>query len=87
MMFAPVVTRFITYSMPMPRFALPYMQAVISHPHMQDWIGGAQEEDMVIEKFEGPAQGGIVRAPASPDSPRHPSCAAAPCGAAAWLIV
>lgn len=57
MMFAPVVTRFITYSIPMPRFALPYMQAVISHPHMQDWIGGAQEEDMVIEKFEGPAQG------------------------------
>ena len=57
MMFAPVVTRFITYAMPMPRFALPYMQSVISHPHVQEWIGGAQAEEMVIEKFEGPAQG------------------------------
>ena len=56
-MFAPVVTRFITYAMPMPRFALPYMQAVISHPHMQEWIGGAQAEDWVIEKFEQPTGG------------------------------
>lgn len=56
-MFAPVVTRFITYSMPVARFALPYMQAVISHPHMQEWIGGAQAEDWVIEKFEGRQQG------------------------------
>ena len=56
MMFAPVVTRFVTYSIPVPRFAVPYMQAVISHPHMQEWIGGAQEEDWVIEKFEGPSQ-------------------------------
>ena len=57
MMFAPVVTRFITYSIPLPRFALPYAQAVISHPHMQEWIGGAQAEDWVIEKFEGPVEG------------------------------
>src|SRR3546814_10645214 len=45
MMFAPVVTRFITYSIPLPRFALPYCEAVIAHPHMQEWIGGAQAED------------------------------------------
>lgn len=57
MMFAPVVTRFVTYSLPVARFALPYMQAVIAHPHMQEWIGGAQAEDWVIEKFEGPVQG------------------------------
>jgi len=55
-MFAPVVTRLITYSLPVAQFALPYMQAVISHPFMQDWIGGAQAEDWVIEKFEGPVQ-------------------------------
>ena len=52
MMFAPVVTRFITYAIPMPRFAAAYMQAVVLHPHMQEWIGGAQAEDWVIEKFE-----------------------------------
>jgi glutathione S-transferase len=51
------VTRFITYSIPVARFAVPYMQAVVSHPHVQEWIGGAQAEDWVIEKFEGPVQG------------------------------
>lgn len=55
MMYAPVVTRLITYSIPVPPFALAYMQAVISHPHCQEWIGGAQAEDWVIEQFEGPA--------------------------------
>jgi glutathione S-transferase len=55
-MFAPVVTRFITYSLPVAQFALPYMQSVISHPFMQEWIGGAQAEDWVIEKFEGPLE-------------------------------
>ncbi|MGV3479178.1 MAG: glutathione S-transferase family protein [Sphingobium sp.] len=54
MMFAPVITRFITYQLPVARFAEPYMRAVITHPFMQDWIAGAQEEDWVIEKFERP---------------------------------
>ena len=53
-MFAPVVTRFVTYSIPLPRFAAAYAQAVISHPCMQEWIGGAQAEDWVIERFEKP---------------------------------
>lgn len=53
-MFAPVVTRFITYSLPVARFAEPYMRAVIAHPFMQEWIGGAQAEDWVIDKFEQP---------------------------------
>ncbi len=52
MMFAPAITRFITYSIPVPRFALPYIQSVISYPPMQEWIGGAQAEDWVIEQFE-----------------------------------
>jgi glutathione S-transferase len=56
-MYAPVVTRFITYSLPVAQFAVPYMQAVIAHPFMQDWIARAQEEEWVIEKFEGPVQG------------------------------
>lgn len=52
MMFAPVVTRLITYSLPMPRFVQAYAMAVIQHPHMQEWIGGAQAEDWVIERYE-----------------------------------
>lgn len=55
-MYAPVVTRLITYSLPVAQFAIPYMQAVITHPFMQDWIAAAQEEDWVIEKFEGSQQ-------------------------------
>lgn len=55
-MYAPVVSRFVTYSIPVARFAIPYMQAIMSHHWMQDWIAAAQEEDWVIEKFEGTAQ-------------------------------
>ncbi|RYD99432.1 MAG: glutathione S-transferase family protein [Sphingomonadales bacterium] len=57
MMFAPVVTRIVTYSLPVPRFAQAYMLAVLQHPFMQDWIAAAQEEDWVIEQFELPAVG------------------------------
>ncbi len=56
-MFAPVVTRLITYSLPVAQFAVPYMQAVVAHPFMQDWIAAAQAEDWVIEKFESPLKG------------------------------
>jgi glutathione S-transferase len=55
-MFAPVVTRFITYQLPVARFAQAYMHAVIAHPWMQEWIGGAQAEEWVIDKFESPPQ-------------------------------
>ncbi|USI73949.1 glutathione S-transferase family protein [Sphingomonas morindae] len=51
-MFAPVCTRLVTYGLPTPRFALPYLQAVFEHPFLQDWIADAQAEDWVIEKFE-----------------------------------
>jgi glutathione S-transferase len=53
-MFAPVVTRIVTYTLPVPRFAPAYMHAVLQHPFMQDWIAAAQEEDWVIQKFEQP---------------------------------
>ena len=55
-MYAPVCTRIATYQLPVARFALPYIDAVLNHPFMQDWIAGAQEEDWVIEKFEQPAE-------------------------------
>ena len=54
-MFAPVCTRIVTYSLPMPRFAAAYAMAVLQHPFMQDWIAAAQAEEWVIEKFEQPA--------------------------------
>ena len=51
-MFAPVVTRIVTYNLPIAKFAQAYMMAVLQHPFMQDWIAAANEEDWVIEKFE-----------------------------------
>jgi glutathione S-transferase len=55
-MFAPVVTRFVTYSIPLPRFAAAYAEAVLTHPFVREWLGAAQEEPWVIEKFETPVQ-------------------------------
>ena len=52
MMYAPVVTRFITYGVPVPNFAGIYMKAVLSHPHVAEWIDKAQDEPWVIESVE-----------------------------------
>lgn len=55
-MFGPVVTRFITYSIPVPRFAAAYLEAILHHPWMIEWIEAAQEEPWVIENLEVAAQ-------------------------------
>jgi glutathione S-transferase len=54
-MYAPVVTRFITYGVPVPPFAALYMKAVLSHPDVNDWIDKAQDEPWVIESLESTA--------------------------------
>ncbi len=51
-MYAPVVTRFITYGVPVPNFAAAYMKAVLSHPHVAEWIDKAQDEPWVIDEYE-----------------------------------
>ncbi len=43
-MYAPVVTRFITYDVPLPAVATAYVEAMMADPHMQDWIAGARAE-------------------------------------------
>ena len=55
MMYAPVVTRFITYAVPVPNFAAAYMKAVLSQPHVAEWIDKAQDEPWVIEEYEAAA--------------------------------
>ena len=52
--YAPVVTRFITYSIPVPGFAQAYMQTVWEHDWMQAWISAAQEEEWTISQYEVP---------------------------------
>jgi len=51
-MFAPVATRFVTYSVPLPGFAATYVEALYTHPHVRQWIEDAQNEDWTIEKYE-----------------------------------
>jgi glutathione S-transferase len=52
MMYAPVVTRFITYGVKAPNFAAVYMKCVLSHPDVAEWIDKAQDEPWVIEQYE-----------------------------------
>jgi glutathione S-transferase len=51
-MFAPVVTRFLTYGVPVPAFAASYMASVLKHPHVAEWIDKAQDEPWVIDHYE-----------------------------------
>jgi glutathione S-transferase len=50
--YAPIVTRFVTYGIGVPGFAQAYMQAVIEHDWMREWIGAAEAEEWVIEQWE-----------------------------------
>ena len=54
-MYAPVVTRFITYGVNAPPFAALYMKSVLSHPDVRDWIDKAQDEPWVIDEYESEA--------------------------------
>ena len=56
--YAPVVSRFITYGVPVPGFAVAYMQAVWEHEWLQAWVTAAESEDWVIEQFETPVKVG-----------------------------
>ena len=54
--YAPVVSRFMTYAIPVPGFAVAYMQAVWEHEWLQQWVAAAEAEDWVIEQYETPAR-------------------------------
>ena len=51
-MFAPVVTRFVTYGVKAPPFAAAYMEAVLHRWDVVEWIELAQDEPWVIEDYE-----------------------------------
>ena len=52
--YAPIVSRFLTYGVGVPGFAQAYMQAVWEHEWMQAWIKAAEDEQWVIEQWEAP---------------------------------
>ena len=51
-MFAPVVTRFVTYHVKLSTTSQPYVDAVMAHPFMVEWIAAAQTEGMEIASYE-----------------------------------
>jgi glutathione S-transferase len=50
--YAPVVSRFISYQVPVPGFAAAYMQAVWEHDWMVQWVAASESEEWVIEQYE-----------------------------------
>ncbi|MHB8886006.1 MAG: glutathione S-transferase family protein [Methylovirgula sp.] len=51
-MFAPVVSRFHTYDVPVSRESRAYMDAMMALPAWQDWQAGAATEGWQIAKFD-----------------------------------
>ena len=51
-MYAPVVTRFKTYSVELTPICRAYSDAVLAHPAVKQWYADATREKWVIEKFE-----------------------------------
>jgi len=47
-MFAPVVTRFVTYGVPLDAIAQAYTEAILALPAMQDWMAAAAAEIEVL---------------------------------------
>ncbi len=51
-MFAPVATRFRTFSVTLDADAQAYCAAVLGHPAMKEWIDAAEHEPWLIDKYE-----------------------------------
>jgi len=51
-MFAPIVTRFVTYGFTLPGFAESYVKTIMAHHWMEEWYEAATREDWVIQRIE-----------------------------------
>jgi glutathione S-transferase len=51
-MFAPVVSRFRTYKLPLDGEVEAYARAITAWPAYQEWLTGARNEPMVIDQYE-----------------------------------
>jgi glutathione S-transferase len=53
-MYAPVVTRFVTWQPELTNASRTYVDAVWSHPWMKEWVAAAEAEPWRLEKYETP---------------------------------
>ena len=51
-MFAPVVTRFLTYDVKLTRPCILYCQTIMAMPEMQEWVAAAKLEPADIEELD-----------------------------------
>jgi glutathione S-transferase len=51
-MYAPVVTRFITYHVRLDALCRDYCQEIIAMPEMIEWIDAAEQEPAEVEELE-----------------------------------
>jgi glutathione S-transferase len=51
-MFAPVVSRFVTYALPATKGAQAYIDAMMAHPWMVEWYAEAAQESWVLDQYE-----------------------------------
>ena len=51
-MFAPVVTRFITYEVPLDPVCVAYCDTIMDLPAMQEWVAAAEEEPDEIDELD-----------------------------------
>jgi glutathione S-transferase len=51
-MYAPVVTRFVTYGVTLDSVCASYSSTILALPYMQEWIEAASKEIDDIEDFE-----------------------------------
>jgi len=51
-MYAPVVTRFLTYDVKLDAMCAAYCKAIMALPHMEEWIVGAKAEPDELEELD-----------------------------------
>jgi glutathione S-transferase len=52
-MFAPVCTRFLTYSVPMSEPCRAYCRTIMEWPPMKEWVEAAKQEPEELEELDG----------------------------------
>ena len=51
-MYAPVVTRFLTYDVPLPPVCVDYCKQIMSLPAMKEWVAEAKKEPDEIDELD-----------------------------------
>lgn len=51
-MYAPVVTRFLSYDVPLDSVCAAYCKRVMDLPAMQEWVAAAKEEPEEIDELD-----------------------------------